>query len=33
MPTNNATATTSTALISAAVQPAGGKHYTDEEIP
>jgi hypothetical protein len=27
-----ATAATSTALISAAVQPASGKEYTDEEV-
>jgi len=32
MGTNIATAATSTALIPAAVQTAGGKEYTDEEV-
>jgi hypothetical protein len=32
MRTNIATAATSPALIPAAVQPAGGKEYTDEEV-
>jgi hypothetical protein len=32
MGTNMATAATSTALIPAAVQAAGGKEYTDEEV-
>src|SRR5215472_8714576 len=32
MGTNIATAATSTALIPAAVQPTGGKEYTDEEL-